>query len=76
MKMAFMYKENGTIYFLDVARRAWIAKFDGSKFAQTRLRDPFPRDPKYRALTDVEVALPMRIAELPGAEKKMHLKRN
>ena len=62
-----MSKSSGTLFYLDLERRDWVATYDGT--ALTHIEhccDPWPRFANLRALTKAEVELPYRADEFPG----------
>ena len=71
--MAFMYKQSGMLYILNLDRKDWTSAFDGATLTQVLRRDDqWPRPPQAFELTDAQVELPRSLAEFPGFDQGLH----
>ena len=71
--MAFMHKQSGMLYFLDLDRQDWTSAFDGATLTQVLKRsDQWPCPSQALELTDAQVELPRSLAEFPGFDQGLH----
>ena len=71
--MAFMYKQSGMLYILDLDRQDWTSTFDGATLTQVLMRgDQWPHPPQALELTDAQVELPLSLAEFPKFDQGLY----
>ena len=74
--MAFMYKQSGMVYILELDRQDLTDAFDGATLTQVlRRSDQLPRPPQALELTDAQVELPRSLAEFTGFDQGLHERR-